>query len=153
MPWRFVLWCIALLLAAPGSASASGIFRTAAYEGGEWVATNGIWQARGANTDGLHRGEYFGAISVPGDPTNDSRDLSRALNYGFFGAYRASHNGDYELPRDPVAGPDGSGELAGVRLAAGGRFLYVRFDWNAMPRPDAQIATLTFALPGAAAHP
>src|SRR4051812_35137988 len=153
MPWRFVLWCIALLLAAPGTASASGIFRTAAYEGGEWVATNGIGQARGANTDGLHRGEYFGAIGVPGDPTNDSRDLSRALNYGFFGAYRASHNGDYELPRDPASWPDGTGDLAEVRMTLDGRFLVVTFVWNSMPRPDAQIATLAFGGPGAAERP
>src|SRR4051812_28466731 len=121
----FVLLIAVMLIgcAAPARAAdwhdwhgdGTGVFRTAAYDRGEWIYTNGIWQAKGANTDGLHRRDYFASVAVPGDPTNDSRDLSLALTYGFFGAYRASHNGDFELPRDPVAWPDGSGELAGVR--------------------------------------
>src|SRR4051794_18588218 len=154
MRWRLVLGlALAALACSPATAPASGIFRTASYEHGEWVATNGIWQARGANTDGLHRGEYFGAVAVPGDPTNDSRDLSLALNYGFFGAYRASHNGDYELPRDPATWPDGTADLAELRMALDGDDLVVTLVWNSMPRSDAQIATLAFGGPGATARP
>ena len=53
----------------PGAAG--GVFRSADLVKGEWIYTNGIWQARGANTDGLHRGEYFGsASSLPSDPTD-----------------------------------------------------------------------------------
>ena len=152
---RCLILCLLLVLTLPSAAAAAewpqwrgegtGVFRTGVHDRGEWIYTNGIWQARGANTDGLHRGEYFGALAVPGDPTNDTRDLSLALNYGFFGAYRASHNGDYELPRDSGRWPDGTADLAELRMAIRGDTLFVRFVWNSMPRPDAQIATLTFA--------
>jgi predicted esterase len=156
------LWVL-LALALPASAGAAewhqwrgqgtGVFRTAAYDRGEWIATNGIWQARGANTDGLHRDEYFKALAIPGDPTNDSRDVSLALTYGFFGAYRASHNGDFELPRDPAQWPDGTADLAEVRLAVQDGMLFVRLLWNSMPRPDAQVATIAFGGAGAGERP
>jgi predicted esterase len=141
---RALLACLLCALAWPAAASADGVFRTATYDKGTWTYTNGLEQARGANTDGLHREDYFKAVAVPGDPTNDSRDLSYALTYGFFGAYRANHNGDYELPRDPARWPDGTGEVAELSLSLDGDVLVVRWLWNAMPRPDAQIATLTF---------
>ena len=146
----------ALLPAGARAASApdlggpqSGVFRSATYDHGVWIYTNGLHQALGANTDGLHRTDYFQAIDVPGDPTGDTNDLSKVLTYNFFGVGRAARNGDYQLPTDPKRWPDGTADLAELRLAADSTSLYVRFAWNAMPRPDAQIATLTFAPAGA----
>lgn len=127
----------------------TNIFRDAQYDQGEWIYTNGIWQARGANADGLHRTDYYAALMpLPTDPTYVTRDVYNALTYDFFGAHRAAHNGDYALPLDHKTWPDGTGDLAEVRLAADRQNLYVRFLWNSMPRPDAQIATLTFAANG-----
>lgn len=129
----------------------TGVARTAAYDGGEWIATNGIRQAQGANADGLDRTDYFKAVNPHGDdPTHISRDLYNALTYDFFGIHRAAHNGDYQLPGDEARWPAGTADLAEVRLAVRGSSLYVRFLWNAFPRPDAQIATLTFGVPGSA---
>jgi predicted esterase len=155
-------WAVvaAVLVLAPASAQAAdwpawkgaptGIFRTARYDRGEWIYTNGIQQARGANTDGLHRTDYFKAADPHGDdPTHINRDLYGALTWDFFGAHRIAHNGDYQLPTDSAKFPAGTGDLAEVRLAIKGDELFIRFLWNAFPRPDAQIATLTFAGPDA----
>jgi predicted esterase len=118
------------------------VFRTGQYSQGEWVYTNGIRQARGANTDALERSDYYAAVkSSPVDPTRISVDLYNAFTYDFFGAHRATHNGDYQLP-DTI--PAGTGEIAELRLAIDGPDLYVRVLWNSFPAPDAQIATLTF---------
>jgi predicted esterase len=123
-----------------------GVFRSGGYSGGRWIYTNGIHQAQGANSDGLHRTDYYRAFyPADADPTFASRDLYNALTYDFFGSHRAAHNGDYELPRDPERWPEGTADLAELRLAADSQYLYVRFGWNSFPRPDAQIATLTFS--------
>lgn len=141
------------MLAAPAAAAdwptwrgePTGIFRTGRYDRGEWIYTNGIQQALGANTDGLHRTDYFKATDPQGDdPTHINRDIYNAVTYDFFGAHRAAHNGDYQLPTDSKQYPVGTADLAEVRLAIRGGNLYVRFLWNSFPRPDAQIATLTF---------
>src|SRR5438067_9208185 len=91
----------ALLPASAGAAPTpdlggpqSGVFRSATYDHGVWIYTNGLHQALGANTDGLHRTDYFSAIDVPGDPTGDTNDLSKVLTYNFFGVGRAARNGD-----------------------------------------------------------
>jgi len=140
----------------------TGIFRTARYDRGEWIYTNGIQQALGANSDGLHRTDYFKATDPHGDdPTHINRDIYNAVTYDAFGSHRAAHNGDYQLPTDSKRFPVGTADLAEVRLAIRGGDLVVRFLWNSFPRPDAQIATLTFsgadagdgANGGAAAHP
>src|SRR5206468_9070817 len=83
------------LLALPAAASAfdfngtpTGVFRTATLDHGEWIYTNGLHQARGANTDGLHRTDYFKATDPQGDdPTHINRDLHNALTYDFFGPH------------------------------------------------------------------
>jgi predicted esterase len=146
------LLSFAAILVIPTSSSAAGwhgwtgtptdVFRTGQYSGGEWVYTNGLRQARGANSDLLERSDYYAAVKPsPVDPTAISFDLYNAFTYDFFGSHRAAHNGDYQLP-DPL--PAGTGEVAEVRLAIEGSDLFVRFLWNAFPTPDAQIATLTF---------
>lgn len=135
-------------LTLPSAASAGDTFRSSRYDHGEWIATNGIHQALGANSDHVHRTDYVSAIAVPGDPTGDTNDVSKVLTYNFFGVGRALRNGDYVLPTDPVRWPDGTADLAQVRLRLDGGTLVARFVWNAMPRPDAQIATLTFSAPG-----
>jgi predicted esterase len=129
-----------------------GVFRSGGYDGGQWIYTNGIHQARGANSDGLHRTDYFRAFYPVGDdPTFASRDLYNALTYDFFGSHRAAHNGDYQLPRDPQQWPEGTADLVELRLAADSEYLYVRFRWNSFPRAEAQIATLTFSTAGSPA--
>jgi esterase/lipase len=123
----------------------TGIFRTARYDRGEWIYTNGIQQARGANSDGLHRTDYFKATDPHGDdPTHINRDIYNAVTYDAFGSHRVAHNGDYQLPTDDKRYPVGTADLAEIRLAIRGGDLWVRFLWNSFPRPDAQIATLTF---------
>jgi predicted esterase len=145
-----------LLAAAPVAAQAAwpsfsgtpgGVFRSAAYGRGQWIYTNGIHQAQGANSDALHRTDYFRAVYPSGatDPTFAQRDLYNALTYDFFGSHRAAHNGDYQLPRDASRWPEGTADIAELRLGADSQYLYVHLLWNSFPRPDAQIATLTFA--------
>lgn len=149
-----------LAVAIPAAAAAApawngrptGIFRTARYDRGEWIYTNGIGQALGANTDGLHRTDYFKATDPQGDdPTHINRDVYNAVTYDAFGSHRLAHNGDYQLPTDSKTWPVGTADLAEVRLAVRAGSLYVRFLWNSFPRPDAQIATLTFG--DGPAHP
>jgi hypothetical protein len=152
---RFLAALLVALAVAPAAHAASwpdwtgqptGIFRTGRYDRGEWIYTNGIQQALGANSDGLHRTDYFKATDPQGDdPTHIGRDLYDAVTYDFFGSHRAAHNGDYQLPTDSKKFPVGTADLAELRLAIRGSDLYVRFLWNSFPRPDAQIATLTFA--------
>jgi pimeloyl-ACP methyl ester carboxylesterase len=151
---RFGIALVCLLLLAPTAdaagwpswkGEANGIFRTARYDRGEWIYTNGIQQALGANSDGLHRTDYYKATDPHGDdPTHIPRDIYNAVTYDAFGSHRIAHNGDYQLPTDSAKFPVGTADLAEVRLAVKGRDLYVRFLWNSFPRPDAQIATLTF---------
>ncbi len=127
----------------------TGVFRSGTYSRGEWIYTNGIHQALGANTDGLHRTDYYRAFTVaPTDPGHMTQDVYNALTYDAFGAHRSTHNGDYQLPQNASAWPEGTADLAELRLAVEGGYLYVRWQWNSMPRPDAQIATLTFSGPG-----
>ncbi len=150
---------VVLVAAAPATAAVTwpdwtgapgGVFRTGAYSPGQWTYTNGIHQAQGANADGLHRTDYYrGVYPTPGDPTFAQRDLYNALTYDFFGAHRATHNGDFQLPTDAARWPEGSADLAELRLHVDSSYLYVRFLWNSFPRPDAQIATLTFTADGA----
>jgi pimeloyl-ACP methyl ester carboxylesterase len=150
---RLVLGLLLLVLPASAQAASApswngrptGIFRTARYDRGEWIYTNGIGQALGANTDGLHRTDYYKATDPQGDdPTHINRDIYNAVTYDAFGAHRPAHNGDYQLPTDSKAYPVGTADLAEVRLAIRGDTLFVRFLWNSFPQPDAQIATLTF---------
>ncbi len=63
-------------------------------------------------------------------------DLRRALTYEFFGMGRSVTNGDYELPTDKAKWPDGTGEVAELRLAADADELFVRVLWNSYPSPD-----------------
>ncbi|MEA2682155.1 MAG: hypothetical protein QOK05_483 [Chloroflexota bacterium] len=121
----------------------TNVFRDATYDRGEFIYSNGIFQALGANSDTLHRTEYFPGTAAPiYSPPND---LYRALTYDFFGAHRATHNGDFQLPTDRTRFPEFTADLAELRLAATSTDLYVRVQFTSFPRPDAQVATLTFA--------
>ena len=103
------------------SGSATQVERTGQYSRGELVYTNGLWKALGADADGLARTDYYAAFKPsPADPTAATFDLYNALTYDFFGAHRAAHNGDAQLPRDAAAYPDGTADLSEVRLAVEG---------------------------------
>ncbi|MDX6639933.1 MAG: hypothetical protein QOF12_944 [Solirubrobacteraceae bacterium] len=156
---RIALLSLAVVAAAPAAAATAdvfaghptGVFRTATIDRGVWIYTNGLHQARGANTDGLHRTDYFQAVDPQGDdPTHIGRDVYNALTYDAFGAHRSTHNGDYQLPTDAVKYPEGTADLAEVRMAIAGGALHVRFEWNSFPSPGAQIATLAFGHAGSA---
>ncbi len=144
--------------AAPGDAWPSwshelgGEFRTAAYESGEWVYRNGIGQAMGPNVDGLYREDYFASIATgPEGPPPDLRgDVYRHVTYGAFGFDRSTHNGDYELPQDRETWPDFTADLAVLAAQVDDDELFLRLRFTSMPRPDAQIATVTFATAGSA---
>src|SRR4051812_1653550 len=145
------------LTAAPAGAhewrgEPSGVFRTATLDRGEWIATNNLNQARGANTDGLHRTDYFPVNPHGDDPTHIPRDLHNALTYDAFGSDRSTHNGDYQLPTDAAKYPEGTADIAELRLAVEGGDLHVRWTWQSFPSPAAQIATLTFGSASSAAR-
>ena len=120
------------------SVPTGGAFREAALVNGELVYTNGINQAAGANSDRIDRDQYFGAVRPA------SEDGYQILTDDLFGVHRLAHNGDYELPADVHAYPDGTAEISELRLAVDGDDLFVRWRFTSMPRPDAAIATLAF---------
>ena len=122
-------------------APVGGVMRDAVLERGEWVYTNTLWLALGANADGLTRDDYF-ANSAPDDPMRMSGDLRRALTYEFFGMGRSVTNGDFELPTDKSRWPDGTGEVAELRMTADADELFIRVLWNSYPSPVSQLATL-----------
>lgn len=134
---------------------AGGVFRTAELVRGQWIYTNGIGQAQGGDSDDTRRTDYF--ASAKAAPELDQgfmrRDLYLALTYDFFGAHRGAHNGDFQLPGDHARWPDGTADLAELRMRATARFLYLRFRWDSLPRRDAQVATLGFATEGQAVAP
>ncbi|GAC1329637.1 MAG: hypothetical protein NVSMB17_06160 [Candidatus Dormibacteria bacterium] len=123
----------------------TGIYRDATYDRGEFIYSNGIFQARGANADLLqrHRTDYFPGGAAPTySPPND---LYRAYTYDFFGAHRSTYNGTYHLPTDTSKWPDFTADMSELRLAIDGPDLVVRMQFTSFPRPDAQVATLAFA--------
>src|SRR4051794_2048519 len=111
--------CLALLTLACAAPAASahdwdgeptGVFRTATLDHGEWIYTNGLHQAKGANTDTLHRTDYFPLNPHGDDPTHIPRDLHNALTYDAFGSDRSTHNGDYQRPTDAAKYPNGTAD-------------------------------------------
>ncbi|MGI8609623.1 MAG: prolyl oligopeptidase family serine peptidase [Candidatus Dormibacteria bacterium] len=133
--------------------TASNVFRDATLDRGEFIYSNGIFQAMGANADMLHRRDYYAAAGELAPTYSAPNDLYNALTYDFFGAHRSTHNGDYQLPQDRARWPDFTADLAELRLAVEGPNLFVRMRFTSFPRPDAQVGTLTFApasAPGAA---
>lgn len=123
----------------------TGEFRSWLIEDGELVYSNGVYQARGANTDGLHHEDYWGPLVTGGElPIDERDDVERHLTWGAFGLDRWATDGDYEWPRSDDW-PEFTGEIAELRLAVHGDDVAIRFRFTSMPRPDSQIATLTFA--------
>ena len=136
----------------PGwDAAATNEFRSWVADDGEFVWSNGVFQSRGANTDGLHHEDYWGPIMTGGElPIDDRDDVERHLTWGAFGVDRWATDGDHELPLDDVLWPAFTGELAELRLATDSDELFIRLRYTSMPAPDAQIATLAFGAEGAA---
>ena len=126
-----------------------GVMRDATLTRGEWVYTNTLWLALGANADGLEREDYFLAHQ-PDDPLRMSGDLRRALTYEFFGMGRSVTNGDHELPTDTKRWPDGTGEVAELRMKVDADELFIRVLWHSYPSPTSQLATLTLGSASAA---
>ncbi len=131
---------------------ATGEFRSATVDDGEWIWTNTVQLARGANADGLHHEDYWGLLATGGGtfPYDERVTIERHLTWSAFGVDRWATDGDQELPLDGEAWPAFTGELRGLRLAADDDEVFVRFEWVSMPAPDAQIATLAFLPDGPA---
>lgn len=114
---------------------------------GEFVGTDEIHFARGANADGRDHEQYYAPGGVPPEPQPspvEDDDAYRHSTWGAFGADRAPHNGDYLLPTDTTTWPDFTADIAFLRLVATATDLYVHIRFLSFPRPEAQIATLTF---------
>lgn len=106
---------------------------TTRYAGGVFSYTDRWGDGQGANSDGLHREDYFG--SVPGEGAEATYDL--------FGTHRLAHNGDYLLPQDDARFPELSADVlfAQLRPAADGG-LDGRVVLNALGAKDSAIVTL-----------
>ena len=119
---------------------------------GEFVGTDEIHFARGANADGRDHEEYYAPGGVPPEPMpapEEQDDVYRHSTWGAFGADRAPHNGDYLLPTDTSRWPDFTADIAFLRFEATADDLFVQIRFVSFPAPDAQIATLTFTSVGA----
>ncbi|MFT7126399.1 MAG: hypothetical protein ACI9HX_000069, partial [Pseudoalteromonas tetraodonis] len=112
---------------------------------GEFVGTDEIHFARGANADGIYHEQYYAPNGEPPEPssTTDEDDVYRHLTYGAFGADRAAHNGDYLLPTDTTTWPDFTADLAFFRMEASETELFIQLHYASFPSPNAQIATVT----------
>ena len=105
---------------------------TSTYAGGTWSYTDRWGDNTGANTDGLHRQDYFG--SVPG--------VGQDFTYDFFGVHRYANNGDYFLPSDNTRTPVLTADIIFFQMRQTAAGLDVRVVMNSLAAPDATIITL-----------
>jgi len=113
---------------------------------GEFVGTDEIHFARGANADGLDHEQYYAPGGVPPEPQPapvEDDDVYRHSTWGAFGTDRAAHNGDYLLPTDLERWPDFTSDLAFFRMEADATDLYLQLRFVSFPAPETQIATVT----------
>lgn len=118
---------------------------------GEFVGTDEIHFARGANADGLEHEQYYAPGGVPPEPEPtpvEADDVYRHSTWGAFGTDRAAHNGDYLLPTDRERWPDFTADLGFLRLEATATDLYLQLQFVSFPSPQSQIATLTITRAG-----
>lgn len=128
-------------------AKPSGRANQGVIEQGEFVGTDEIHFARGANADGLDHEQYYATDGEPPEPMPapvESDDVYRHSTWGAFGTDRAAHNGDYLLPTDTTRWPDFTADIGFLRFEADSEFLYLQLRFLSFPAPEAQIATLTF---------
>ena len=114
---------------------------------GEFVGTDEIHFARGANADGLYHEQYYATDGNPPEPQPspvEDDDVYRHSTYGAFGTDRAAHNGDYLLPTDTATWPDFTADLTFFRMEASDTELFVQFRYVAFPSATSQIGTVTF---------
>jgi len=118
---------------------------------GEFVGTDEIHFARGANVDNTYHEQYWAPGGVPPEPApfpQDADDVYRHSTWGAFGTDRAPHNGDYLLPQDTTNWPDFTADIAFVRMEANSTDLYVHMRFVSFPNATAQIGTITFKTTG-----
>ena len=118
---------------------------------GKFVGSDEVHFARGANADGLHHEQYYAPGGIPPQPQPtpvESDDVYRHSTWGAFGTDRAAHNGDYLLPTDTANWPDFTADLAFLRMEADALELFIQLRFLSFPRPDAQIATISFSTAG-----
>lgn len=120
---------------------------------GEFVGTDEVHFARGANADGIYHEEYYCTNPTDCPPTPqpspiEEDDVYRHSTWGAFGADRAAHNGDYLLPTDTATWPDFTADIAFVRMEADSEDLYVHIRFVSFPAPTTQLATFTFTTVG-----
>lgn len=134
------------------TAEATGEFRTGRTSAGEYVWSNGVYQSRGANTDGLHHEEYWGQLATGGElPIEERDDVDNHLTWGAFGVDRWATDGDQEWPLDDAGWPEYTGEINEFRIAVDDDEVFLRWRFTSMPDADTQIATLVIDAGGAAA--
>ena len=110
---------------------------------GTWSLADGLFDGTGPDLDGVDpRPLAAGGVQ---------QDLDIVASSGAFGSHRLVPGGDFTLPTDRTAWPDFTADLAGVRFTIQGPRVAIDLRYTSMPRPDAQIATITFASAGAPA--
>lgn len=142
LPGPVIPSCLASYSAEPSGRANQGVLMN-----GEFVGTDEIHFARGANADGMHHEQYYAPGGVPPEPQPfpvENDDVYRQATWGAFGTDRAAHNGDYLLPTETTRWPDFTADMAFLRLKADATDLFIQLRFVSFPAPDAQIATLTF---------
>lgn len=140
--------CISVFNAAPSGRANQGVI-----EFGEFVGTDEIHFARGANADGVDHEEYYapgGTVPPPAPSPQEQDDAYRHSTWGAFGLDRAPHNGDYLLPTDTSQWPDFTADIGFMRMQADATDLFIRIRFLSFPRPEAQITTMAFSTAGSA---
>lgn len=107
---------------------------TALYDRGTWSYTDRWGDNTGANSDGLHREDYF-----PGQPL---------LTYDAFGTHRLAHNGDYVLPNDDTRYPELTADIVFAQIRPSDSGLDVRVTYTSLAQKDAAILTLALNTTG-----
>ena len=101
---------------------------TAGYDRGVWSYTDRWGDDTGANTDGLHREDYF-----PGQPL---------LTYDAFGTHRSASNGDYVLPNDDTRTPELTADIAFVQGRPSPAGIDVRVAFTSLGTTDSTILSV-----------
>lgn len=139
-----MLLASATALPTPGAAAAptghvEGVVHSAVHAGGSWTLTDALHDGRGADVTATDPH----ATAEAAEPW--SGDVASGMRAGVFGSQRALEGGDYTLPYDRRRWPDGTADIAQVRLRLRDGGLAVVVEFDALPIGSGHVATVTFA--------